>query len=228
MLRYRAALLSLTAALLALAPAGAARAAPAAGWTWPVPGSAAGVVRGFDPPAQPWLAGHRGVDLAGHPGQTVVAAGAGVVAFAGPVAGIGVVTVRHPDGLLTTYQPVRPLVRRGSVVREGQQIGRLVRAGSHCWPQACLHWGLRRDADYLDPLALVGAGRVRLLPLHLPDGPARVPAPLAAGSAGLLACATGLRAGGRGARGLVSRAGRRACRAAGGPPWCASGRSGSR
>jgi hypothetical protein len=34
---------------------------------------------------------------------------------------------------------------------------------------ACLHWGLRRAAadgyvDYLDPLLLLGLGRVRLLP----------------------------------------------------------------
>ena len=29
---------------------------------------------------------------------------------------------------------------------------------------ACLHWGLRHGDVYLDPLALLGLGRVRLLP----------------------------------------------------------------
>jgi hypothetical protein len=34
-----------------------------------------------------------------------------------------------------------------------------------CPVAACLHWGLRRGADYLDPLALLGLGPVRLLPV---------------------------------------------------------------
>ena len=37
---------------------------------WPLDGSPA-VVRGFDPPPQPWLPGHRGVDLAAPPGAVV-------------------------------------------------------------------------------------------------------------------------------------------------------------
>ena len=45
------------------APAGAA-------WQWPLPPPAV-VVRGFVPPPHPWLTGHRGVDLAGHPGEIV-------------------------------------------------------------------------------------------------------------------------------------------------------------
>ncbi len=40
---------------------------------------------------------------------------------------------------------------------------------SHCFPAACLHWGLIRGTgdtqEYLDPLTLVGSGPVRLLPL---------------------------------------------------------------
>src|SRR5437763_11992452 len=42
-------------------------------WCWPLP-PPHHVVRGFDPPIQPWLAGHRGVDLAGAPGAPVLAA----------------------------------------------------------------------------------------------------------------------------------------------------------
>ena len=37
------------------------------------------VVRTFDAPAPDWNRGHRGVDLAGKPGQPVYAAGAGTV-----------------------------------------------------------------------------------------------------------------------------------------------------
>ena len=44
-------------------------------------------------------------------------------------------------------------------------IGTLQRASSHCFPRACLHWGLLRGETYLNPLTLVGAGPIRLLPL---------------------------------------------------------------
>jgi murein DD-endopeptidase MepM/ murein hydrolase activator NlpD len=135
-------------------------------WAWPLRPRPA-VVAGFDPPAHDWLPGHRGVDLAGKPGQPVHSAGAGVVTYAGRLAGIGVVVVRHGD-LRTTYQPVRAAVRPGSVVSAGEVIGRLESAGSHCAPAVCLHWGLLRDHTYLDPLMLVGAGPPRLLPLAEP------------------------------------------------------------
>ena len=48
-------------------------------------------------------------------------------------------------------------------------LGRLDGTDSHCFPAACLHWGLIEgrgdDQVYLDPLSLVGGGPVRLLPL---------------------------------------------------------------
>jgi murein DD-endopeptidase MepM/ murein hydrolase activator NlpD len=175
--------LLLAAVASGLPPALGADLAPAppatAGWGWPLPGGAP-VMRGFAPPAQPWLPGNRGVDLRGRSGQVVRAAGRGVVHFAGRVGGVGVVSILHGDGLLTTYEPVRPLVRRGDRVWRGQPIGRLLRTGSHCGLLPCLHWGLRRGTAYLDPLSLVGAGRVRLLPLYPPDGPFPLPGPLSA------------------------------------------------
>lgn len=122
------------------------------------------VTRWFDPPPRPWLPGHRGVDLAAEPGATVRAAGPGVVHFAGPVAGVGVVSINHAGGLRTTYQPVTPSVSAGDAVVAGDPIGVLEPGHPGCLAAACLHWGLRRGATYLDPLALLGIGRVRLLP----------------------------------------------------------------
>jgi murein DD-endopeptidase MepM/ murein hydrolase activator NlpD len=165
--------------------------AVAATWQWPLPGRPA-VVRGFTPPATPYGAGHRGVDLAGRPGLPVLAAGAGVVGYAGVLAGRGVVTVLHAGGLRTTYEPVRVSVHAGQRVERGAVLGRLAAGHAGCPAAACLHWGLLRGETYLDPLALVGAGRVRLLPLtgrRPPVGSAGVtggPAPgrAAAGTAG--------------------------------------------
>jgi murein DD-endopeptidase MepM/ murein hydrolase activator NlpD len=129
------------------------------------------VVRRFDPPPEPWLAGHRGVDLAGSPGAAVLAAGAGTVAFAGTVAGRGVVSVDHPNGLRTTYEPVDATVRVGEPVGHGARLGALAAGHAGCPVAACLHWGLRRGDTYLDPLLLLGFGRVRLLPVGSATAP---------------------------------------------------------
>jgi murein DD-endopeptidase MepM/ murein hydrolase activator NlpD len=132
-------------------------------YAWPV--SPPHVTRRFDPPPQPWSAGHRGVDLASAPGAEVRAAGGGTVVFAGVIAGRGVVSVAHPGGLRTTYEPVIATVVVGAQVGRGDLIGRLAAGHPGCPVAACLHWGLRRDDVYLDPLALLGLGRARLLPL---------------------------------------------------------------
>jgi murein DD-endopeptidase MepM/ murein hydrolase activator NlpD len=93
----------------------------------------------------------------------------GTVVFAARLAGRGVVVVDH-GRVRTTYEPVSASVRVGDVVGRGGRIGTLQRFSSHCFPRACLHWGLLRGRTYLDPLTLVGAGPIRLLPLESGSG----------------------------------------------------------
>jgi len=130
----------------------------------PVPGD---VVRGFDPPDQPWLAGHRGVDIASHAGQTVLAAMEGVVSFAGMVAGRPVISIRHGE-LTTTYEPVQASVSPGDWVGTGYPIGTLI-SGHSCAAEACLHWGLKQGDTYLDPLSLLGQPHIRLITTETMD-----------------------------------------------------------
>lgn len=141
-----------------------ARPVSSGGFRWPLDGTPT-VLRRFDPPPAPWAAGHRGVDLAARPGATVRSAGEGVVSFAGRIAGRGVVTVAHRGGLRTTYEPVESPLAAGAVVAAGDRIGVLVAGHPGCVAAACLHWGLRRGEQYLDPLSLLGLGRLRLLPV---------------------------------------------------------------
>ncbi|TIC88148.1 M23 family metallopeptidase [Nocardioides sp. GY 10113] len=155
------ALLLVLLALAAVPPAATADPDPVA--TWPLRPAPAVAAR-FDPPGMPYGAGHRGVDLVAAPGATVRAALPGRVSFAGRVAGRGVVVVDH-GATRTTYQPVTAVVRVGQEVTAGDALGRLGLVGSHCFPRACLHWGLIAGETYLDPLSLVGAAPVRLLPL---------------------------------------------------------------
>ncbi|SCL20424.1 Peptidase family M23 [Micromonospora inyonensis] len=146
---------------------------PGQGFRWPLDDPSP-PVRDFDPPPRPWLPGHRGVDLPAPADAPVRAAGAGVVLFAGMVAGRPVITVGHTGGLRTTYEPVRPSVRVGTRVVAGTPLGELSPGHAGCPVPACLHWGLRRGEDYLDPFALLGPVPVRLLPRVDPPVPGSV------------------------------------------------------
>ncbi|MUL65645.1 peptidase M23 [Mycobacterium sp. CBMA 234] len=125
------------------------------------------VIRFFDAPQPNWQRGHRGVDLNGSAGQTVFAAASGTVVFAGELAGRPVVSVAHPGGLRTSYEPVRAAVRPGAVVAAGAALGTLVAGHPGC--PSCLHWGAMwgaaANADYVDPLGLLATTPIRLKPL---------------------------------------------------------------
>ncbi|ULE33096.1 M23 family metallopeptidase [Mycobacterium sp. IDR2000157661] len=146
-------------------------AAPAAAVTdrlqWPLRPEPA-VVRAFDAPSPKWQRGHRGVDLAGSAGRQVYAAGPGTVMFAGLLAGRPVVSIAHPGGLRTSYEPVDPSVRAGQRVGAGAAIGVLQSGHAGCPVPACLHWGAMwgpaANADYVDPLGLLAGTPIRLKP----------------------------------------------------------------
>ncbi|AEW84103.1 membrane spanning protein [Cutibacterium acnes TypeIA2 P.acn31] len=78
---------------------------------------------------------------------------AGVVVFAGQVAGAGVVSILLADGRRTTHMPVVPSVAVGQVVVPGQQIG-VVGMGPPC-TRTCLHWGLKKGDVYQNPMTLL-------------------------------------------------------------------------
>ncbi|AWE42668.1 MULTISPECIES: M23 family metallopeptidase [unclassified Actinobaculum] len=129
-------------------------------YDWPS-GHEVPVLRAFSPPAQRWLSGHRGVDLALNEGDTVYAAGAGSVVYAGRLNDRNVISIEHSGGLRTTYEPVAPTVKRGDHVECGDPIGTV--EGTHCGPFACLHWGAKYSDDrYIDPLSLLHKKVIRL------------------------------------------------------------------
>lgn len=137
---------------------------PISDFVLPVAGPAV-VLTPFHPPATRHGTGHRGVDLAGRVGGQIRATGSGTVVFAGPLAGRGVISIDHPIGLRTTYEPVTGSVKAGDAVVAGQVIGVLEAGHPVCAPAVCLHWGARLpDGSYLDPMTLLGGLRVRLLP----------------------------------------------------------------
>ncbi|SDP30235.1 Peptidase family M23 [Nakamurella panacisegetis] len=134
------------------------------GFVLPTPGPA-DIRTPFRPPATRYGRGHRGVDLAGTVGSPIRAAGDGTVVFARSLAGRGVVSIDHPIGLRTTYEPVAAVVTAGRHVTGGSVIGTLEAGHASCEPVSCLHWGARLpDGSYIDPMGLITGLRVRLKP----------------------------------------------------------------
>ncbi|GIU55136.1 M23 family metallopeptidase [Arthrobacter sp. NicSoilC12] len=143
---------------------------PASAWSWPLSPRPA-VLRAFDPPAKPWLSGHRGVDLeAAFDDAPLKSPAAGTVSFVGTVVDRPVITIDHGNGLRSSFEPVASSLRAGSAVAEGDVLGQ-VQTG-HCGPAPpCLHWGVRRGEDYVNPLAFVMDLRPSVLLPPLNPGP---------------------------------------------------------
>ncbi len=79
------------------------------------------------------------------------------------VAGRPVVTIDHGDGLVTTLEPVTTELAVGDAVSRGSPVGG-VATGGHTGP-GTVHFGVRLDGEYINPLRLLGGvPRAVLLP----------------------------------------------------------------
>ena len=138
--------------------------APAYGtYGWPVTGP---ILRPFEAPADPYSAGHRGIDIASPFGSPLTASADGVVAFAGWVAGSQFISIDHPDGVRTTYSWLSSLaVTEGQQVVRGEVIGATGQGHAELL-QPHLHFGARVGTVYIDPMLLLEGGSVAGL-IHL-------------------------------------------------------------
>jgi len=93
-----------------------------------------------------------GINIAARAGTAVVAADAGVIAYAGnELRGYGnLVLIKHANGWMTAYaHNSSVLVKRGEPVKRGQTIARVGATGTVSSPQ--LHFEIRRGTRALDP-----------------------------------------------------------------------------
>jgi hypothetical protein len=152
-------------------------------WHWPVTGA---IVRGFDPPDDPYGSGHRGIDIATAVGTVVLAPADGVVTFAGKVGGRLFLTIDHGGGISSTCSWLTSvLVRKNDHVVRGQAVA-TTGWGHADLPIPHLHFGVRKDGTYVDPMTFLAALSVttliRLAPLNVDAS-----APLGASAVGRMA-----------------------------------------
>ncbi|MFZ4842043.1 murein hydrolase activator EnvC family protein [Mycetocola saprophilus] len=128
-------------------------------WPWPIP-TPVNVIEEFRAPPNPWSSGRRGISLAAETGTTVLAPAEGRVSFVGVVVDRPVITIEHPGGLRTSYEPVDSTLANGDLVSPGSPIGTIA-SGGVC-PQMCLHVGVRSGDEYVNPRRYFGS-RARLV-----------------------------------------------------------------
>jgi murein DD-endopeptidase MepM/ murein hydrolase activator NlpD len=75
------------------------------------------------------------------------------VHFAGVVVDRPVLSIEHPGGLISSYEPVETSLVGGESVAGGDTIGTVV--SGHC-SALCLHFGVRLNGDYVSPMRFLG------------------------------------------------------------------------
>ncbi|MCD4853008.1 M23 family metallopeptidase [Arthrobacter sp. AK01] len=86
-----------------------------------------------------------------------------MVTFSGIVVDRAVITIDQGNGLRSSFEPVASGLKQGDAVVKGQVIGTLEPGSGHCGSTTCLHWGVRRGDDYVNPLGFVEDMRPSIL-----------------------------------------------------------------
>lgn len=126
-----------------LAPVVPSATAAGSNWLWPASGT---ILAGFNEST------NKGIDIAGSPGDPVLASAAGKVVYSGSgLRGYGkLVIIKHDENYLTAYAHNRDLlVKEGDDVNRGQKIAEL---GSTDADRPKLHFEIRKQGRPVDPM----------------------------------------------------------------------------
>ena len=142
------------ALMVSLVPSDAALAAPC--WRPPVTGR---VTDPFRAPSCSYCAGNRGLEYEVGVNAQVRAVAAGVVTWAGSIAGTRYVVIRHANGWRTTYGRLS-----ASSLRTNDRLAQRSLVGT---ASGSFYFGLRVGEEYRDPAPYLGrlVGRPRLVPI---------------------------------------------------------------
>jgi lipoprotein NlpD len=134
-------------AIVAPRPAESSASPAAISWSWPTPGT---LIERFSDT-------NRGIDIAGKPGQPILATADGRVVYSGSaIRGYGrMLIVKHNDQYVSVYAHASELlVKEGQAVTRGQRIAEM---GSTDADRVKLHFEIRRMGRPIDPLRYLPA-----------------------------------------------------------------------
>ena len=128
------------------------------GLIWPCPDSKR-ITSGFGNRKSPTKGGstyHQGIDIGAPTGTTVLAAAAGEVVISKySYSGGNYIMIDHGSGIFTVYMHLsKRSVDVGREVSQGQKIGEVGSTGYSTGPH--LHFGIRKNGNYVNPLTFVG------------------------------------------------------------------------
>lgn len=128
------------------------------GMVWPCPASSriSSYFGGRSSPTEGASTNHKGIDIPAPSGSSVVAAAGGQVVIATYSVSAGnYVMINHGSGVYTVYMHMSSLsVSQGQEVSQGQKVGAVGSTGYSTG--AHLHFGVRKNGSYVDPLGYVG------------------------------------------------------------------------
>lgn len=128
------------------------------GLIWPCPSSSR-ITSEFgsrESPTEGASSNHKGIDIGAPSGEKVIAAAGGEVVISTYSASAGnYIMISHGSGIYTVYMHMSALlVSEGEEVSQGQTIGKVGSTGYSTGPH--LHFGVRKNGSYVDPLQFVG------------------------------------------------------------------------
>lgn len=127
-------------------------------WATPIPDFDSRHSWDYRLPATHYGAGHRGIDLALEPNETIHAPFDGVVSFVGEVVDRKLITLHSLTGYKASFEPVCSDLSEGDFVREEAVIGSVCEGDAeyqeHC--AGCVHFSVRSPDGYLNPLLFLG------------------------------------------------------------------------
>lgn len=121
-------------------------------WRWPAQGR---TTRFFSSSS----AVHKGIDIEGNLGESVLAANSGRVVYAGSgLVGYGeLLIIKHGDRYLSAYgHNSKLLVKEGELIKVGQRIAEMGDTGTD---KVKLHFEIRKDGKPVNPLTVLPKGK---------------------------------------------------------------------
>ena len=128
------------------------------GLIWPCPSSKK-ITSGFGKrksPTKGASSNHQGIDISAPTGTTVISAAAGEVVISTYSYSAGnYIMINHGSGIFTIYMHLsKKIADVGQEVSQGQKIGEVGSTGYATGPH--LHFGIRKNGSYVNPLTFVG------------------------------------------------------------------------